>query len=87
MTINETVMAFLNKRLALTGAEHDLSADEPLLGRGVLDSIGMLQLIAHLEERYDLALADADFDPANFETVASIAAFLRARGISDEPAP
>lgn len=84
MTIEETVMAFLEKRLSGFGAAHDLSLDEPLLGRGVLDSIGMLQLIAHLEDRFDLVLADADFDPANFETIAAIVAFLKAKGATDE---
>lgn len=62
------------------GLEHALDSDESLLGRGVLDSIGMLQLIAHLESRYDLALADADFDPDNFGTITAIVGFLEAKG-------
>jgi acyl carrier protein len=50
--------------------EHDLLAD------GLIDSLGVLKLIAWIEERFDLAVGDDDLDPDNFRSIAAIDTFI-----------
>lgn len=59
----------------------DVSASEidvhhDMLSDGVIDSLGVLKLIAWLEERFTLTVSDTELDPDNFRTVAAIEKFI-----------
>jgi acyl carrier protein len=51
---------------------NDLGPDDPLLSRGLLDSLAIVKLLSFIEDEFDVEIADADFDPENFETLSSI---------------
>jgi len=46
---------------------------------GVLDSTDILRLVVFVEERYGIEIGDDDLVPENFETIASVAALVRAK--------
>lgn len=54
----------------------ELAADHDLLNDGVIDSLGVLKLIAWVEDRFDLAVGDNDLDPNNFRSVEAIDTFI-----------
>lgn len=54
----------------------ELDADYDLLENGVVDSLGLLQLIEWVGTRYDLPVADMDLSPANFQSVNAIRDFV-----------
>lgn len=54
----------------------ELSVDHDLLETGVIDSLGLLKVIAWIEERFELSVHDTDLDPANFHSVAAIDLFI-----------
>jgi acyl carrier protein len=56
-----------------------LDRDTPLLEGGALDSLGILQLTARLEEVFGLQVADEDFIPENFETIGTLSRYLSGR--------
>ncbi|SDR22449.1 phosphopantetheine-binding protein [Thermostaphylospora chromogena] len=56
----------------------ELAADYDLLTGGVMDSLGLLKLIAWIEDRIGAPVSDTDLDPDNFRTVAAIDAFMEA---------
>jgi acyl carrier protein len=49
--------------------------DTPLWG-GVIDSIGLMQLISFIEEQYGIEIGDDELTSAHFGTVADIAALV-----------
>lgn len=53
--------------------------DESLLEAGVLDSAGMVGLLAFLEEKYQIAIDEDDLTPENFDSVDAIAAYVNDR--------
>jgi len=54
--------------------------DEPLIRSGRLDSMGLLQVLGFIEQRYGVRLTETG-SPEDFETVAALAAAVRrARG-------
>jgi acyl carrier protein len=74
------VRAFIVERLApATGRAH-LDDDEDLIDSGVVDSLGIFQLVAFLEERFGIAIADAEITPDNFGTIARIERLVAERG-------
>ncbi len=63
--------------LAQAPVPEDLDAS--LFDAGVIDSFGIMDLVARLEERYGFQVADAEMLPRRFETLGKIAAFVDAR--------
>jgi acyl carrier protein len=49
---------------------------ESLLESGILDSMGVMSLVAFLEGKYRISIADDDMMPENFDTIDAIAAFV-----------
>jgi acyl carrier protein len=47
-----------------------------LLGSGILDSLGILQLSMFLGERFGVEVEDEDFTEENFATAGAVAAFV-----------
>jgi acyl carrier protein len=73
------IRAFVVDRLApATGRTH-VEDDEDLIETGVIDSLGIFQLVAYLEERFGVAIGDEEITPDNFGTVAAIERLVAAR--------
>ena len=53
-----------------------MSDSTSLLQAGVLDSLGVMQLVAFLQEQCDVAIADDDLVPENLESIDAIVAFV-----------
>ena len=56
----------------------ELTPDYDLVAGGVIDSLGLLKLIAWLEERFLVPIEDLDLDPDSFRSIESIDAFVTA---------
>jgi acyl carrier protein len=52
---------------------------DDLLESGLLDSVGVLDLVGELETTFGIAVADDDLVPDNFRSVASLTAFVQAK--------
>ena len=63
----------------------ELADDEPLVGPGMLDSMGVMQLILGLEEEFAIRIPDEDVVPERLETVHSVAEWVRAIVAAGEP--
>jgi acyl carrier protein len=50
----------------------ELDADFDLLTGGVVDSLGLLKVVAWLESEYDIGVDDSELGPDSFRTVRAI---------------
>ena len=74
MEIQDAIHDYL---LTEFGADRDAFAPgENLLAQGVIDSMGILKLVAFLEERFDIETDDDDMLPENFESLTALCAFV-----------
>jgi acyl carrier protein len=72
--IEAAIYTYLTKRFP------SLECYEPetsLLESGVVDSLGILELMSFLTERFGITLEDEDLDPDNLETPARLVEFVR----------
>ncbi len=56
--------------------EADLADDELLLDAGLVDSTGILELVAFLEGTFDIEMADAEIVPENLDSINAIVAYV-----------
>jgi len=53
-----------------------LGREESLLDAGILDSTGVLELIAYLEETFGIQVEDAEVLPENLDSIANLAGYV-----------
>lgn len=53
-----------------------VGADDSLLDSGLLDSIGIFEMVTFLEETFGVKVEDEAIVPEHFETIALIATFV-----------
>lgn len=53
-----------------------VESDTLIFETGLLDSMGLLFLIEFLKEKFNIEVNDEELNPANFESVNSIVAFV-----------
>lgn len=78
-TTVEGLEAFIVRELTQGTEITSLDPDDDLLGLGIIDSHGIVELVAYLEERHGIAVADDDLTPENFGSIAGIEAFVARR--------
>ena len=74
----DTIKQFVIDEFLPDVSTDELDADHDLLQDGVIDSLGLLKLIAWIEDRFDVAVEDDALDPENFRTVSAIDSFVTA---------
>jgi len=60
----------------LMGREDGFSNDDSFQEQGIIDSTGILELVSHLEQTYNIEIPDGELNPDNLDTVNRIAAYL-----------
>jgi acyl carrier protein len=80
--------SFIRKRFQISDQDPDFTRDANLWDAGFVDSSGVVEMIAHLERSYDIAIPDSVLFSPEFSTVNGIASLLRRlqTGTADQPA-
>lgn len=72
MTFEENLLKFIREDLIVEDHPIEIDENEHLIERGLIDSLGLMKLVAFIEEQTGISISDEDLIPENFETVASI---------------
>jgi acyl carrier protein len=79
--IEQKVMKFL---ISITG-ESALNADTELEESGIIDSLGMMDLLVFFETDFGVRLEIADLTPAMFQSPATISRLIESRLANGSP--
>lgn len=77
MQVESAVREFLQNELHKDAS--GIGTSDSLLEAGMIDSVGVMQLVAFLERTYGITVGDDDLMPENFDTLQAISAFVAAR--------
>ncbi len=69
--ISSRIREFISAEIMFEDSASNLTDETPLLG-GVIDSLGLMQLISFLEEEFNVTIDDAEVTADNFKTVSQI---------------
>ena len=59
-----------------------LPPDRDLLSDGVVDSMGVMQLISFMEDTFSVSVEDEEITPDNFRSLQTLTNFLSSKGVS-----
>lgn len=77
---HQTIRRFVVENFLFSDDVEQLALDDSLLGRGIVDSTGMLEIILFIEEQCGVKVEDSEMVPENLDSVRKIAAFLERKG-------
>jgi len=77
MTIQFTLERFILDEILYADKNTRLDPDQSLLQSGILDSLGILRMVAYIEDQYGVNVDDGEVVPANFQTLNDMTAFLQ----------
>ena len=75
----EQIKQFILSDLIKDGSATELDNDENLIDSGVVDSLGIMKLVAFLEKSFKIAVSDDEILLDNFETIDAISGFLSSK--------
>ena len=74
MALEQEIRQFVHDNFIL--GEAPLAGDASLTETGIIDSLGVLELVLFLEERYGVSVSEAETLPENLDTVDNIVHFI-----------
>ena len=77
--IKQTIKPFLLENFLFTKDSSALADGASLIGGGIVDSTGILELIEFIEQSYGLHIAAEEMVPANFDSLDAISVFVRGK--------
>jgi len=77
--IAATVKEYILKGFLPDEDPDELTEDVELISGGILDSLATLQLVAFLEETYDITIEPHEVDEDNLDSISLIVNFVRSK--------
>lgn len=59
--------------------ERGIAPEEALLGSDLIDSVGLVELLAFLEQEFLLEVPDEDLVPVHFQSINALARYIASR--------
>lgn len=74
---NQAIRDFVVSKLAKRKNLQKVNNTEDLITLGIIDSLGIMQLIDFIEQKFSIHVNDEEIIPMNFESIDSISNFVR----------
>lgn len=77
MDIETQIKDYIAKNLLFSDKGFSYPDDVSFLEEGIIDSVGVMELVSFVEENFGVKVDDLDITPDNFDSVIKLAAFIR----------
>lgn len=74
--IEQRVRTYIRENFMIGWDGSDLARDDSFLQTGLIDSAGVLELIAFLEATFEIPVADDELTPDNLDSIANIVEYV-----------
>jgi acyl carrier protein len=76
MNTNDIIRKFITDEILHDSSAITLGDDEPLIDSGMIDSMGIMTLLAFVEEQFSIEIQGDDLIPENFASISTITALV-----------
>ncbi len=74
--IEQSIGDYIVQNFLFGVADQRPDADQSLMGTGIVDSVGIMQLVSFVEKTYGIRIADDDFGPENLDTIERLSRYV-----------
>jgi acyl carrier protein len=79
--IEQSVRAFITENFMLSDSDLEISSTESFLEKGLIDSMGVLEIVDFIENEFGFSVSDEDLLPENLDSIQLITAFVTRKRI------
>ena len=72
----EKIRQFIIETFLFDADDAALDDDESLLDLGIIDSTGVLEMVAFVEEEFGIEVKDEELVPENLDSISNLAAYI-----------
>jgi acyl carrier protein len=78
-TVKEQIRQYIAENILFSDNGIGLSDEESFLDAGIVDSVGVLELVAFVEDTFAIEVPDEEIVPDNFDSISRLATFIERR--------
>jgi acyl carrier protein len=79
MTVESQIKEYIARNLLFSDNGFQYGDDASFLDEGIVDSVGVMELVAFVEEQFGFKVNDSEVIPDHFDSVSKLAAFIRSK--------
>jgi len=79
MDIKAQVRQYIAKKLLFSDNGFTYADDASFLEEGIIDSLGVMELVLFIEEKFGVKVKDEELTPDNFDSVNKLASYIQDR--------
>lgn len=76
MVIENQIKDYIAKNLLFSDNGFPYPDEASFLDEGIVDSVGVMELVAFVEEKFGIKVDDLEVTPDNFDSVSKLAAYV-----------
>jgi acyl carrier protein len=78
-TVAPRVRDFISRNFLFSDQGFNYADDTSFLEEGIIDSLGIIELVAFVEKQFGISVGDQELLPDNFDSVAKLSSFINAK--------
>lgn len=77
MSTKDALKTFILNNYLFTDDASALTDDQSFLDSGIIDSMGVMEIVLFIEQEFGIAIDDTDITPENLDNLGSICALIQ----------
>ena len=77
--IASEIRDFIEENFPFGRKDLELRPEDSFLRLGVVDSTGVLEIVAYIETRYDFRVEDEELIPENFDSIVNLTRYIQGK--------
>ena len=76
MSIGEQIKDYISKNILFSDNGYLYSDGDSFLEEGIIDSVGIMELVAFVEEQFGIKVKDEEITPDNFDSITNLSNYI-----------
>lgn len=77
--VRDDLRAYIEQNFLYMHPGVELKNDEDMLAKGVIDSLGFVEIVEEIQDRYSIEVLDVEITEENFGSIDAISAFIESK--------
>jgi acyl carrier protein len=77
MDLDKQIRKFLAENILYVDDAFEYDNDTSFIGEGLIDSMGVMQVVAHVQSQFNIEVEQDEITPENFDSINQLVAFIR----------
>jgi acyl carrier protein len=83
MNTNEIIREFIMTEILHGSRKEPLGDQDSLIESGIIDSLGIMTILAFLDEKFSVQVPGEDLIPENFDSIATLSALVERQKVPE----